>query len=75
MESYEIHDMIIDNELEGEESVTVAIAYNGEDYLITFNKADLEIINKWIFEDNKSLPATLPEYIIESLREEIKRFI
>jgi hypothetical protein len=42
-------------------------------YSITFNKGDLEILNTWLFEDGTSYPANLPNELIESIREEVKR--
>lgn len=75
MEPYEIKNMIIDDEFDGEESVTADITHNEKDYSITFKKEDLEIINAWVFEDGSSLPANLSCTIIESIREDIKKRI
>lgn len=75
MESYEIKNMIIDDDFDGQESVTADFTYNHKVYSITFNKADLEILNTWVFENHQSLPANLSENIIESIREDIKKRI
>ncbi|MFJ8234122.1 hypothetical protein ACIQ34_00090 [Ureibacillus sp. NPDC094379] len=73
MKPYEINNMIIDDEFEGEEFVTTDFAYQNSDYSITFKKADLEIINSWVFKDSTSFPANLPDHIIESIREDVKK--
>jgi hypothetical protein len=75
MKPYEINNMIIDDEFDGEEFVTADITHNQKDYSITFKKADLEIINTWVFEDGSSLPANLSDTIIESIREDVKKRI
>ncbi|WP_338786984.1 hypothetical protein [Metabacillus sp. FJAT-53654] len=75
MKPYEINNMIIDDEFDGEEFVTTDITHNQKDYSITFKKADLEIINTWIFENGSSLPANLSDTIIESIREDVKKKI
>ncbi|OAS89432.1 MULTISPECIES: hypothetical protein [Metabacillus] len=75
MKPYEIKNMIIDDEFDGEEFVTADITHNQKDYSITFKKADLEIINTWIFENGSSLPANLSDTIIESIREDVKKKI
>ncbi|MFF2856918.1 hypothetical protein [Peribacillus sp. NPDC058002] len=75
MKPYEIKNMIIDDEFDGEESVTADFTHNEKDYSITFKKEDLEIINTWVFEDGSSLPANLSGIIIESIREDIKKRI
>ncbi|MDN4492518.1 hypothetical protein [Ureibacillus aquaedulcis] len=75
MKPYEINNMIIDDELDGEEFVTVDFTYQNKDYSITFQKADLEIINTWVFKDGTSLPANLTDNIIELIREDIKKRI
>nr|WP_239585754.1 hypothetical protein [Lysinibacillus composti] len=67
--------MIIDDEFEGEEFVTIDFAYQDEDYSITLKKADLEIINTWVFKEGTSLPANLPDQLIESIREDVKKKI
>lgn len=67
--------MIIDDEFDGEESVTADFTHNNKDYSITFKKADLEIINSWIFEDDTSFPANLSDNLIESIREDVKKRI
>jgi hypothetical protein len=67
--------MIIDDNFDGEEYVTADFTHNTKDYSITFKKADLEIINTWVFEDGTSIPANLSENMIESIREDIKKKI
>lgn len=75
MNSYQIINMIIDDNFDGEEYVTADFTHNTKDYSITFKKADLEIINTWVFEDGTSIPANLSENMIESIREDIKKKI
>ncbi|MDQ0882176.1 hypothetical protein [Peribacillus sp. V2I11] len=75
MKPYEIKNMIIDDEFDGEESVTADFTHNYKEYSITLKKTDLEIINTWVLEDGSSLPANLPGTIIESIREDIKKRI
>ncbi|MFF5398258.1 hypothetical protein ACFY5J_14410 [Peribacillus butanolivorans] len=75
MKPYEIKNMIIDDEFYGEETVTADFTHNYKEYSITFNKADLEIINTWVFKDGSSLPSNLSDTIIESIREDIKKRI
>lgn len=72
---YEITNIIIDDDFDSEEYVTVDFKHQHKDYSITFKKADLEIINSWSFEDGTSLPADLPEEIVESIREDVKKKI
>jgi hypothetical protein len=73
MKSYKINNMIIDDGFAGEESVTADFTYNSNQYSITFNKADLETINAWIFEDEASVPANLSDEMVESIREDVKK--
>jgi hypothetical protein len=75
MKPYQINNMIIDDEFDGEEFVTTDFAYQNKDYSITFKKADLEIINTWVFIDGTSLPANLSDNIIELIREDVKKRI
>ena len=75
MEPYQINNMIIDDEFDGEEFVTTDFAYQNKDYSITFKKADLEIMNTWVFKDGTSLPANLSDHIIELIREDVKKRI
>ena len=75
MKSYQINNMIIDDEFDGEEFVTTDFAYQNKDYSITFKKADLEIMNTWVFKDGTSLPANLSDHIIELIREDVKKRI
>ncbi|WHY54773.1 hypothetical protein [Peribacillus simplex] len=75
MKPYEIKNMIIDDEFNGEESVTADFTHKDKDYSITFKKEDLEIINTWVFKDGSSLPTNLSGTLIESIREDIKKRI
>ena len=75
MKPYQINNMIIDDEFDGEEFVTTDFAYQNKDYSITFKKADLEIMNAWVFKDGTSLPANLSNNIIELIREDVKKRI
>ncbi|KKI94139.1 hypothetical protein WQ54_00965 [Bacillus sp. SA1-12] len=75
MKPYRITDMIIDDNFDGEESVTVDFTLNKDVHSITFKKSDFEILNSWIFKNGTSLPANLSENIVESLREEVKNKI
>ena len=75
MKPYQINNMIIDDEFDGEEYVTTDFAYQNKDYSITFKKADLEIINTWVFKNGTSLPANLADNIIELIREDVKKRI
>lgn len=70
--AYEITNMIIDDDFDSEEYVTAEFTYEQKNYSITFKKADLEIINAWVFKDGTSLPANLSDSIIESIRDDIK---
>ena len=49
MKPYTIKNMIIDDEFDGEEYVTTDFTHQNQDYSITFKKADLEIMNTWVF--------------------------
>ncbi|WP_231597423.1 hypothetical protein [Bacillus sp. SA1-12] len=75
LKPYRITDMIIDDNFDGEESVTVDFTLNKDVHSITFKKSDFEILNSWIFKNGTSLPANLSENIVESLREEVKNKI
>jgi hypothetical protein len=72
---YEINNMIIDDEFDGEEFVTTDFTHQNKEYSITFKKTDLEIINTWVFKDGMSLPANLADNIIELIREDVKKRI
>lgn len=72
---YHITNMIIDDDFATEEYVTVQFHHNYKNYSITFRKADLEIMNSWVFEDESSFPTDLPEELVESIREDIKKQI
>jgi hypothetical protein len=73
MKSYEIKQMIIDDNFDGQEYVTADFTHSNKDYSVTFQKADLELINAWQFKEGTSIPAALSENIIESLREDIQK--
>lgn len=75
MKLYDINHLIIDEDFASEEYVTVDFTHNHKEYSITFKKADLEIMNSWVFEDGTSLPADLPVDLIESIREDVKKRI
>lgn len=75
MDNLEITHMVIDDDFNGEESVTTDFTHNHKDYSITFKKSDLEVVNTWLFEEETSLPANLSENMIEFLREEVKKNI
>ena len=75
MKDYDITHMIIDDGLYGEEAVTTEFTHNNKDYSITFKKSDLEILNKWVLENNSSLPANLSDELIETIRDEVKKKI
>jgi hypothetical protein len=75
MKEYEIKHMIIDDEDGLEEHVTADFSYQNNDYSITFNKSDFEIINIWLLEGETSLPANVSDDLIESIREDVKRKI
>ncbi|MGO4890579.1 hypothetical protein ACJ2A9_22815 [Anaerobacillus sp. MEB173] len=75
MADYEIKNMIIDDGFDSEEYVTADFSYDMKDYSITFKKADLEVLNTWVFEENSSFPANLSDEMVESIREDIKRRI
>ncbi|EFV76785.1 MULTISPECIES: hypothetical protein [Cytobacillus] len=75
MNPYEITSMIIDDEFDGEEYVTTEFLQENNTFSITFKKADLEVINAWVFNDGSSLPANLSEEMIESIRNSVKKRI
>ncbi len=75
MNLYEITSMIIDDEFDGEEYVTTEFLQENNTFSITFKKADLEVINAWVFNDGSSLPANLSEEMIESIRNSVKKRI
>jgi hypothetical protein len=75
VEPYKINNMIIDDEFDGEEFVTADFTHQNEEYSITFKKADLEIVNAWIFKEGTSLPANLSDHMIELIREDVKKRI
>jgi hypothetical protein len=73
--SYEITNMIIDDDFAVEEYVTTEFTHDQKHYSVTFKKADLELINTWIFENGTSIPANLSNDLIESIREDVKKRI
>ncbi|MBU8907645.1 hypothetical protein [Desertibacillus haloalkaliphilus] len=75
MKDYEIKRMVVDDEYYTEEFVTTDFTYNNQDYSISFSKEDLETVNAWMFEDDKSVPANLSERMIDSIREDVKKRI
>ncbi|MCL6573335.1 MAG: hypothetical protein K6T88_16900 [Bacillus sp. (in: Bacteria)] len=75
MKPYEINHMIIDDDFAVEESVTTEFTHNNKEYSITFKKADLEVLNAWVFENDTSVPANLSVDMIESLRDDVKKRI
>ena len=72
MKPYTMNNMIIDDNFDGEEYVTADFTHQSQDYSITFKKADLEIMNTWVFKEGMSLPADLSDHMIELIREEVK---
>lgn len=64
--------MIIDDDFDSEEYVTVTFNSNEKQYSMTLKKADLEIINTWVFEDDTSIPANVSKSMIEAIRQDIK---
>lgn len=75
MKPYEINNMIIDDDFDGEEFVTADFTYQNEDYSITFQKADLEIMNAWVFKNGTSLPVDLAFPIFKLIREDVQKRI
>ncbi|OIJ19281.1 hypothetical protein BKP45_14095 [Anaerobacillus alkalidiazotrophicus] len=75
MDQYKIKHMIIDDHFDGQEYVTADFSYNNKDYSVTFNKSDLETINTWLFEENKSIPAHLSESVIDAIRDDVRKRI
>lgn len=71
--TYEITNMIIDDDFDSEEYVTAEFTHDHMNHSITFKKADLEIINAWVFKDGTSLPANLTDSLIEAIREDVKK--
>ncbi|MCM3572438.1 hypothetical protein M3172_04505 [Mesobacillus subterraneus] len=75
MKSYEVTNMIIDEESYGEEHVTVELTIEQQNYIVTFQKSDLELMNAWIVEDDTTLPANLSEDLMDSIKEDISKKI
>lgn len=75
MAAYEMTSMIIDDGFAGEEYVSADFNCQNQNYRITFKKADLEIINSWVFKNRTSLPADLSDCLIESIRDDVKKIL
>ena len=75
MKSYEVTNMIIDDESYGEEHVTVELTMEQQNYIITFQKSDLELMNAWSVKDGTTLPANLSEELLGSIRDDLKKKI
>ena len=45
--------------------VTADFTHQNQDYSITFKKADLEIMNAWVFKEGTLLPAELSDQLIQ----------
>ena len=75
MSSFEVTNMIIDEESYGEEHVTVELTIEQQNYIITFQKSDLELMNAWIVEDDTTLPTNLSEELMDSIKEDISKKI
>ncbi|MEH7886885.1 hypothetical protein V7654_21510 [Bacillus sp. JJ1609] len=75
MKPYEMKNLIIDDESNGDEHVTADFSHQNEDYSITFNKSDLEMVNAWVFKEGTSFPANLTDDLIEMIREDLKKKI
>jgi hypothetical protein len=75
MKSYEVTNMIIDDESYGEEHVTVEMTLEQQNYIITFQKSDLELMNAWSVKDGTTLPADLSTDLLDSIKEDIKKKI
>ena len=75
MESYRVLNMMIDDDFAVEEYVTVEYAQDRKVYSITFKKADLEVINAWLFEDGTSYPTEIPHEVLESIRDDVRKRI
>ncbi len=71
MDSYELTNLIIDEQYE-QEHVTANFKYKQKEYSITFTKSDLELINAWVFENKTSYPANLTDDEIEEIRDNVK---
>lgn len=75
MKQYELKNLIIDEESNGDEHVTADFSHQNKDYSITFNKSDLEMVNAWVFKEGTSLPANVSGDLIDRIREDIKKKI
>ncbi|WP_257535577.1 hypothetical protein [Mesobacillus foraminis] len=72
---YEITEMIIDDDFYGQETVTAHFTYKQENYSITFNKGDLEVLNAWVLKKDASLPANLSNIPIGWIRKAVDKEI
>lgn len=75
MKPFEISNMIIDDDFYNEEYITADFSYQNQDYSITFKKADLEVINAWVFKEGTSLPANLSDEMVELIRQDVEKKI
>ncbi len=75
MKPYAITNMIIDDESYDQEHVTAEITYEEKDYMLTFQKSDLELMNAWVLEGGSSLPANLSEKLIQDIKADISEKI
>ncbi|MEO2077995.1 MAG: hypothetical protein ABGX20_21925 [Bacillus sp. (in: firmicutes)] len=75
MKPFEISNMIIDDDFYNEEYITADFSYQNQDYSITFKKADLEVINAWVFKEGTSLPANLSDEMVELIRQDVEKRI
>ena len=75
MKPYAIRNMIIDDESYDQEHVSAKITYEEKDYMLTFQKSDLELMNAWVLEGGSSLPANLSEKLIQDIKADISEKI
>jgi hypothetical protein len=75
MKPYSITNMIIDDETYDQEHITAEITYEEKQYMLTFQKSDLELMNAWVFENGSSLPADLSEKLIQEIKADINEKI
>jgi hypothetical protein len=75
MKPYTMRNMILDEESYDQEHVTAEITFEEKDYMLTFQKSDLELMNAWLLEDGSSLPANLSESLVQQIKEDINEKI
>ncbi|MDL4843189.1 hypothetical protein [Aquibacillus rhizosphaerae] len=75
MKPYQIKNMIIDDGFYNAETVTADFTSEGKNFSVTFDKSDLGIVNAWAFENHTSVPIDLPEDLIESIKQDVKKKI